>query len=185
MILQENSSGFILRSFSSSASLCSLSFLIAFNNFSEGLFITIGSFVYDITQIFDGAKIWIILQCAKYLEGFLLFAVIAHLVKDWWNEWLETGLCLLADGSLWDVRIIFSKTIGNQNGLVVEFRRSICPGSACCRWCRWEEGIAECGDSGSIGIIYQLSHFFLEQCLFVFILRVLIWLVDRNWDYWL
>ena len=73
MILQENSSGFILRSFSSSASLCSLSFLIAFSNFSEGLFITIGSFVYDILSTFDGAKIRRIWQCAKYLKRFIVF----------------------------------------------------------------------------------------------------------------
>ena len=48
IILQENSSGFILRSFSNSVSLCSLSFLRVFSNFSEGLSITIGSLVYDI-----------------------------------------------------------------------------------------------------------------------------------------
>ena len=48
IILHENSSGFMLRSLSNSASLCSLSFSIAFSNFSEGLSITIGSFVYDI-----------------------------------------------------------------------------------------------------------------------------------------
>ena len=65
MILQENSSGFILRSFSSSESLRSLSFLIAFNNFSEGLLITIGSFVYDIYLLFDAAKVGIIWQCSK------------------------------------------------------------------------------------------------------------------------
>ena len=49
---QENSSGFILRSFSISASLCSLSFLMVFSNFSEGLSITIGSLVYDIILSF-------------------------------------------------------------------------------------------------------------------------------------
>ena len=56
IILQENSSGFILRSFSNSASLCSLSFLMVFSNFSEGLLITIGSFVYDITTLLTSQR---------------------------------------------------------------------------------------------------------------------------------
>ena len=48
---REKSSGFILRSFSNSESLRFLRISIVFSNFSEGLSITSGSFVYDITLI--------------------------------------------------------------------------------------------------------------------------------------
>ena len=57
IILQEKSSGFILRNFSNWERLRSFRFLTTSNNSLDGLSIIIGSFVYDMTLLFHGAKI--------------------------------------------------------------------------------------------------------------------------------
>ena len=69
MIRQENSSGFILRSFSNWASLFFLSFLTTFNNSFDGLLMTNGSFVYSIICILFGGK------DTKYFRNFQILEV--------------------------------------------------------------------------------------------------------------
>ena len=82
-----------------------------------------------------GAKIEIILECAKYLEKILLLGVGAHLVENRGNEGLETGFTVLADSGRWDVWILLGQTIFYLYSLVMELCSGICPGFTC-RWRR-------------------------------------------------
>ena len=66
----------------------------------------------------NSATISSILQLLYFV---LILSVGSHLVKDVSDKRLETALYFLADGCLWDVRILFSQFVTNLNDLIVEF----------------------------------------------------------------
>ena len=81
---------------------------------------------------------------------------------------MEAHLRLLADDAFRDGRIFPDKLVANLNHLVVERRRVVGPWVAWIIDEGWPYGIAEAGDSSTIGFVYQALRLFFHQCLVVF-----------------
>ena len=87
----------------------------------------------------------------------VVHAVLAHTVENIADEGLEAGLDMLHDDTLGDVGVFRRQLGGRLECLGVKLRRLFLPLLADGQ--RGEDGIAERGDGGAVGCIYQAVQF--------------------------